>query len=119
MKGLEVGELLGLIITKNYDENKKVKVIIETESSHTESISIKNIECIDKDVIISSDINSKETMTLRKLIFQLHRHQSSRQIVFKVYNGYECIVSTNVPKISDIKLNENEDFIQFNISIDK
>ena len=119
MKGLEVGELLGLIITKNYDENKKIKIIIESESSHIESISIRDIECVEKDVIISSDINSKETMTIRKLIFQLNRHQSSRQVIFKIYNGYECIVSTNIPKISDIKLNEDEEFVQFNISIDK
>ena len=116
MNGLEVGEILGLLLIKDYDETKKVKVIFEDQNCHYEAVSIKNIECVDKNVIITSEIRSREPMTIRELIFKLQRHQSSKKIVFEIYDDYACMISTNVPKFSDIKINEDESFIIFNIS---
>lgn len=122
MKGIEVGEILGMFITRIEDFSKKVIVVAaskEDPDNTLESLVTKKVDDYGKQALITSKVDTHITVSAQEFIFELQKHYSKEEVVFGIYTGEKCNVFTTIPKFADISVREYIDYIEINILVNK
>ena len=117
MNGIEIGELMGLLITKVKDDSKKLKIIVKTDLSHIESFASIPIKEKDKNCIITGNVISRRTITVKQFVFELQRQKCTKEIIFDICDNDFHYAHTNVPKFADIKIDEEDEYVNIVISV--
>lgn len=118
---VQIGEIIAKLELGVNDKSKKVRLIAKLKDGENIQADINNI-CEDNNdgtVVISNAKTIKEITTVKNIIFNLFLYQSDKEAKFAIYNSdkSKLIVYTTLPKLSNIKVVECNDYIEMYIYI--
>ena len=112
---LKVGEVIGILNNRVNDETKKINlVILDTDTLCEYEVKLTTIHFdTDRDTVIISNKDNRETYTVKRFIFDLYSHYSNDNISAEIYdnNTKESISYVSLSRFADITIEEFDDHI--------
>lgn len=121
---IQIGEVIGLLNVKAKDETKKLHLVARSKSNPKKELrsEITNVHYNNDDgvIVISNAVGNSDELTIKTLVNTLFLYQSDKKAVFTIYNkSGNKLLCEGIPKFSDIKVNEMDEFTEIIIYVDK